>query len=646
MFATTLARPQGLRKLRAMCGLGGIVDFEGAVDVGKVAQMTACLAHRGPDDVGVWDEPGIALGFRRLSILDLSPNGRQPMADPEDRYRLLHNGEVYNYLELRDQLEAHGYRFRTGTDTEVILAAYDHWGKGCVERFNGMWAFALWDRRRRELFCARDRFGIKPFYYRVEGRRLLFASELKAFRAAGVPMAASEARVREFLEHGLIDHTAETFFRGIQQLPPAHILVFGEGGVRLERYWSLEERQFDGDAVAAFRELFFDSIRLRLRSDVTIGTSLSGGLDSSAIACVVDLLMRTENEVTLPVGERQQVFTAYFDRPGLDERPYATDVVRQTRSRSHEISFSSAELLDELPAIVEAQDEPFRSTATPQWFVMRQARQAGVTVMLDGQGGDEVLAGYDGYFGYLFGDLLLGRQFRALATELGAYRRLRDVGAAHAVASMMRPFLPDGVQWAVRSRAGGARRLLHRDLLDHPVTLPATDSVFPDRFRRRLQVVLTQRLPELLRYEDRNSMAHSIEARLPYLDYRIVELMFSVDPRNLISEGRAKMMLRESLADLLPRSVRLRTDKVGFDTPEASWLNGSDSLANFAREVLTSRACRERGWVDAEATEASLQRHTGPPGSPLWRALSLELWAQTFIDGSSAHAPAKAVAAG
>jgi asparagine synthase (glutamine-hydrolysing) len=157
---------------------------------------------------------------------------------------------------------------------------------------------------------------------------------------------------------------------------------------------------------------------------------------------------------------------------------------------------------------------------------------------------------------------------------------------------------------------------------------------------------LTQRLPELLRYEDRNSMAHSIEARLPYLDYRIVELMFSVDPRNLISEGRAKMMLRESLADLLPRSVRLRTDKVGFDTPEASWLNGSDSLANFAREVLTSRACRERGWVDAEATEASLQRHTGPPGSPLWRALSLELWAQTFIDGSSAHAPAKAVAAG
>jgi asparagine synthase (glutamine-hydrolysing) len=627
-----------------MCGLAGIVDFAGAVEGARVAQMTACLVHRGPDDVGMWEEPGVALGHRRLSILDLSPGGRQPMADSQDRYRLLHNGEVYNYVELRDQLEAHGYRFRTGTDTEVILAAYDRWGKRCVERFNGMWAFALWDRHRRELYCARDRFGIKPFYYRLEGRRLVFASELKAFRAAGEPLAASEPRIREFLEHGLIDHTSETFFRNIKQLPPAHVMVFGEGGMHLERYWSLEEREFDGDAAAAFRELFIDSIRLRLRSDVPIGTSLSGGLDSSAVACAVDLLMRTEREVTLPVGARQQVFTAYFDRPGLDERPYAADVVRQTRSKSHTISFTPQELLDELPAMVEAQDEPFRSTATPQWFVMRQAHDAAVTVMLDGQGGDEVLGGYDGYFGYLFGDLLLSGKLRSLVAEVNAYRRLRGVGPAHAVTSMMRPFLPDSVQWAARSRVDGARKLLHPDLRSQPVQLPATDSAFPDRFRRRLQVVLTQRLPELLRYEDRNSMAHSIEARLPYLDYRLVELMFSVEPRNLISEGRAKVVLRESLADLLPQSVRQRTDKVGFDTPEAMWLRGP--LANFAREVLTSGDSRARGWIDVGAAERSLQGHTGPPGSPLWRALSLELWADTFLDGRSVPAYAKAVASG
>ena len=432
-----------------MCGLCGTVDFEGPVDVGQVTQMTACLAHRGPDDVGMWDEPGVALGFRRLSILDLSSAGRQPMADPQDRYRLVHNGEIYNYLELRSELETHGYRFRTGTDTEVILAAYDHWGRRCVERFNGMWAFAIWDRQRRELYCARDRFGIKPFYYRLDGRRLVFASELKAFRAAGQPLAASESRVREFLEHGLIDHTAETFFRGIRQLPPAHILVFGESGVHLEQYWSLEERQFDGDAVADFRELFFDSIRLRLRSDVTIGTSLSGGLDSSAIACVIDrpdahrARSRTSRR-RAPAGLHRLFRPAGARRAALrDRRRPADEARRATRSRSR-----PQELLDELPAIVEAQDEPFRSTTTPQWFVMREAARAGVTVMLDGQGGDEVLGGYDGYFGFVFGDLLLrGR--------LGCSRPLRCVRTAGCGASVPRTRWPRSCGRSYRIRRNG-----------------------------------------------------------------------------------------------------------------------------------------------------------------------------------------------
>jgi asparagine synthase (glutamine-hydrolysing) len=618
-----------------VCGLAGIVDFARPVDAEEVRRMTACLTHRGPDDEGTWAEPGVALGHRRLSILDLSPDGRQPMVDEHDRYRLLHNGEIYNYVELRVALEPHGYRFRTGTDTEVILAAYDHWGSSCVEHFNGMWAFALWDRERRELFCARDRFGIKPFYYRIDGARMAFASELKAFKRLAIPIAANEPRVRDFLEHGLTDHTNETLFRGIQQLPAAHVLTFGREGARLERYWSLEDRSFEGDAVEAFRQLIFDSIRLRLRSDVTVGTSLSGGLDSSAIACVIDRLMRTEAEVTLPVGERQQVFTAYFDQPGLDERPYAEEVVRQTRSKSYMISFSPAELLDELPAIVEAQDEPFRSTSiAAQWFVMRRAREAGVKVMLDGQGGDEVLGGYDGYFGFLFGDLLLQGELRAVATELRAYRRLRGTGHARAIGALTRPFLPERLQWAARSRRRGARGLLHPDLRAEDVDLPVSGNTFPDRFRRRLHLVLTRRLPELLRYEDRNSMAHSIEARLPYLDYRLVELMFSLAPHHLIRDGRAKVILREALRDLLPERVLQRTDKVGFQTPEANWLAGP--LASFAEEVLTTGACRARGYVDVDAARHSIRqqrRRAWEAGSPLWRAVSLELWAQAFVDG-------------
>jgi asparagine synthase (glutamine-hydrolysing) len=627
--------PSREAKLSAVCGLAGIVDFDRSVDVEQVARMTTILAHRGPDDFDTWDEDGVALGHRRLSILDLSREGRQPMADDSGRYRLLHNGEIYNYLELRRELETHGHRFRTNTDTEVILAAYEQWGKFCVRRFNGMWAIALWDRNRRELFCARDRFGIKPLYYRVHGRRLSFASELKAFRADTAPLVANEPLVRDFLEHGLVDHTSETFFRGIHEVRAAHVLTFSEDGLRFEPYWQLEPRAPVGDPVEAFRELFFDSIRLRLRSDVPIGTSLSGGLDSSAIACVIDVFMRKNAKAALAVGERQKVFTAYFEEPGLDERPYAECVVKQTASKSHPVTFSSAELLEHLPAIVEAQDEPFRGTSiAAQWFLMREAQRAKIKVMLDGQGGDEVLGGYDGSFGFLFGDLMLRGDFRSLVAEVGAFRRLREVSFAQAAGALCRPFVPAPVQWAARARATGAHALVHPELRAQPSALPMSENRFPDRFRRRLYLVLTRRLPELLRYEDRNSMAHSIEARLPYLDYRLVELMFSLEPRYLIHDGRAKVILRKALGDVLPRRVRERTDKVGFvDTPEARWLRGE--LGDFAEEVFRSRSCVQREFVDAERAQSRLRHHREgrlEAGFPLWRALSLELWAQTFLD--------------
>jgi asparagine synthase (glutamine-hydrolysing) len=556
------------------------------------------------------------------------------MRDPHDRFRLLHNGEIYNYVELRAELAARGHEFRTGTDTEVILAAYAEWGRDCVRRFNGMWAFVIWDRRRRELFCARDRFGIKPLYYRVDGRRLAFASELKAFKGERGPLRPNASRVRDFLEHGLVDHTDETLFDGIQSVPAAHVLTFDEHGVRSQRYWRLEPRDGPPDAVEAFRETLFDSVRLRLRSDVSIGTSLSGGLDSSAIACAVDHFMRTEAEVALPVGERQQVFTAYFDEPNLDERRYADDVVAQTGAASHQISFSAEDLIGELPAIVEAQDEPFRSTSiAAQWFVMKEAKRSGIKVMLDGQGGDEVLGGYDGYFGFLFGDLMLRGDVRSLLGEITAYRRLRGVSYARAAGSLLRPFVPEPLQWAARSRLRGGSALLHEELRSQPTEVPTLANTFPDRFRRQLYLVLTRRLPELLRYEDRNSMAHSIEARLPFLDYRLVELMFSLDSRYLLEGGRAKVILREAFADVLPQSVRQRTDKVGFGTPEARWLRGP--LGRFCAELFSSGACRNRGFVDAKAAETALRTIRdggGRAGFPLWRAAAVELWAQAFLD--------------
>ena len=269
-----------------MCGLCGIVALGRPPETATVATMAASLDHRGPDGDGAFDDEGVAFGFRRLAIIDLSEAGMQPFASDDGALRLMHNGEVYNYRELRRELEGRGHRFRSASDTEVILRAYEQWGDRCVERFNGMWAFALWDGRKRRLFASRDRFGVKPFYYRWDGGRFAFASELKAFRAAG-PLEPHLPAVRDYLEQGYVDHTDETFFAGIRKLPPAHSLVVDEHGLRLQRYWALEPRaEPDGDATEEVRELFLDAVRLRLRSDVPVGTCLSGGIDSSAIVCV------------------------------------------------------------------------------------------------------------------------------------------------------------------------------------------------------------------------------------------------------------------------------------------------------------------------------------------------------------------------
>ena len=620
-----------------MCGLCGVVALDRPAETETVARMAAELDHRGPDGDGAWDEPGVALGFRRLAILDLSAAGMQPMASADGRLQLVHNGEIYNYRELRAELEAKGHAFRTGTDTEVVLAAYREWGEACVERFNGMWALALWDADRRTLFASRDRFGVKPLYYRLDGARLVFASEPKAFRAdPETALEANRRAVRDYVEQGYADHTAETFFAGISKLPPAHSLTFGPGGLRLRRYWSLEERDAPaGDAAESVRELLVDSVRLRLRSDVPVGTCLSGGLDSSAIACVVDHLLRTEAENARPVGERQRTFTAYFEEPGFDERPFARAVVEQTGADAHWISFDDAALVDALPRIVEGQDEPFGSTSiVAQWFVMRAAKEAGLTVMLDGQGADETLAGYHGYFGPFFADLLAAGRLRDLRAEIAGYRALHGAGAATAAVALARPFVPERVRWLARGRVRGGSSLVHPDLRGLAVTPEPNGSHDDGRLRRQLRLILTARgLPELLRYEDRNSMAHSLEARVPFLDYRLVELLFSLDAGQLIERGKTKAVLRRALGDLLPPVVRDRVDKLGFVTPEARWLRGG--LGELAADVFASRSFAERGFVDADAARRRLERHRSSEaaaGFELWRALNVELWARTFLD--------------
>jgi asparagine synthase (glutamine-hydrolysing) len=342
-----------------MCGLCGIVSLGRPPEIDTTAAMGAALDHRGPDGKGAWHGEGVALGFRRLAIIDLSDAGMQPFGSDDGELQLLHNGEIYNYRELRRELESRGHSFRSQTDTEVVVRAYEEWGDRCVERFNGMWAFALWDGRKRRLFCSRDRFGVKPFYYSWEGERFAFASELKAF-AAAASLQPHLPAVRDYLEQGYVEHTDDTFFAGIRKLPPARSLVVDERGLRTERYWSLEPRDAPDDAAETVRELFLDAVRLRLRSDVPVGTCLSGGIDSSAIVCAVDHLLRTEAENARPVGDRQRTFTAFFEERGFDERPYAEAVVERTRSQPHWVTFDEREHVDVLPLSHKHISEPTR----------------------------------------------------------------------------------------------------------------------------------------------------------------------------------------------------------------------------------------------------------------------------------------------
>ncbi len=618
-----------------MCGICGIVRLGAPPETAAVEAMAAALDHRGPDGNGSFATDGVALGFRRLAIIDLSDAGNQPFASEDGSLQLLHNGEVYNYRELRRELEAKGRRFRSATDTEVILAAYEEWGDACVERFNGMWAIALWDGRKRRLFCSRDRFGVKPFYYRYEDGRLVFASELKAFAAdPETRLAPNPTAVREYLEQAYLDHTEETFFDGIGKLPPAHSLVLDEHGLRTSRYWQLEPQDApDGDAAEEVRSLFLDSLRLRLRSDVPLGTALSGGLDSSAVAVGVDLLLRTEVENARPVGERQRTFTAFFDDAGFDERPYARAVIDRIKAEPHWVSFTAAELVSDLPSIVRSQDEPFGSTSIcAGWYVMRAAGRAGLKVMLDGQGGDEVLAGYRTHLGHHLADLLASGRVGELGSELRSFRDLH--GAKRLATVLAQPFAPERVTRAARARSRGSSAFVHDDLRGVAAPPTANGSRFPTRLRRHQELLLTRRgLPELLRYEDRNSMAHSVEARVPFLDYRLVERLFSLPSRELIARGRTKDVLRRALGDLLPATVRDRRDKLGFVTPERRFLR--EELGDLAEDVFASRSFAERGFVDPEAARMRLRKHRAGElnaGMELWRALNLELWARAFLD--------------
>jgi asparagine synthase (glutamine-hydrolysing) len=650
-----------------MCGIAGLYDRHGRADLGRVQAMSQLLRHRGPDDEGLvlidpvggqWsthggaDTPpavfrsglpwapagthgapatarhGVALAHRRLAIVDLEPTGHQPLCDAAQEMWITYNGEIYNHVELRQELERAGHRFRGTSDTEVIVAAYRQWGEDCLSHLNGMFGFALWDAGRRRLFCARDRLGVKPFYYQYDGHVFAFASEARALVLTQAwRIQPHLPAVRDLLALDWVDHESHTFFEGLRQLPAGHWLAVGEDGFRVERWWTLPD---DGPASGTaadhaheFADLFTDAVKLRLRADVEVGACLSGGLDSSAVLTTAARLRNAG----------LHAFTcAYEEGPAYDERAYVRAVAETTGAQSHVVVPDGSDFWSVFDALADHQGEPTAGQGVySQWQVMKLARQHGLKVLLDGQGGDETLAGYFRYLPTRLRDLAATGQWGRFAALFGPVSD--RLGLATTLLHTFEPWLPAALVGALRRRFGQGKDLVLASRLrkvpsQAPRAARGTRSALWDQLAYD---TLVRQLPSLLRYEDRSSMAFGIETRLPFLDYRLVEFAFSLPDGERLDGTTTKAIARAALGDRVPRLVLERRDKMGFETPTDLWFRGRH--AGEVRRRLT-RSGPFQEWVDPQVVGDALEDFLAGRreiGLQVWRWLSLEAWSRHYL---------------
>src|SRR5258706_1801864 len=552
-----------------MCGIAGILSFEGSVQREHLKKMTDAIAHRGPDGEGFWtnDRANIGFGHRRLSIIDLTETGSQPMHYADGRYTIIFNGEIYNYLELKEFLLQKNYTFHSTSDTEVLLALYDLKKEKALDGLDGMFAFALWDEKEKNLFCARDRFGEKPFYYYQDKNVFAFASEMKALFQLDIPRAINMKHVYDYLLYGTCENmhdTHTTFFESIHQLEAAHYIILDlNGNIARKRYWDINfdhtvsvgeekaEEQFSG--------LFTTSVKRRLRSDVPVGSSLSGGLDSSSIVMMIDKIKHG--------GQLQKTFSARFPGFAKDESPYMNLVTHSSNVEPHFVLPSAESVFNILKKIAYHHEWPVGSmSVTSQYEVMKLAKDNNIKVLLDGQGADEVLAGYTMYWPYYL--MQLFRQGR---------KKYRDVKFGLEELHGYKMPLPSALHFYLQSYS----QKLYNRLQDIKRRMEKADAPFfngiepelvnrykkeknpiykPSHLKEMLYHATTRHgLNELLRYADRNSMAHSVEVRLPFLSHKLVEFAFSLPEEFLIHNGWTKYVLRISMSDILPSEIAWST---------------------------------------------------------------------------------------
>ena len=614
-----------------MCGICGF----NRKDENLCKSMIDTLKHRGPDDEGFYFDENVSLGHRRLSIIDLAL-GHQPIYNEDKSICIVYNGEIYNYKEIRKELE-NKHKFYTNSDTEVIIHAYEEYSFECVKKFNGMWAFCIYDKNKNLLFLSRDRFGIKPLYYHFDGKNFIFASEIKAILQHNVKRIPNDMLIFDCLFYNIVDHTNETFFKGINKVPKGNSAIFNikEKTLKMEKYWEIKVHKEDNENTSTsvnkmdeIKDIFFDSVKLRLRSDVPVGSCLSGGIDSSSIVCAVAKLTDGENTHNL------NTFSAVFPGKEIDESKYIEAVVENTSVKPNFVSPSGEKLMKDLMDLIYYQEEPLPGVEVyTQFQVMKLAREKGLKVLLDGQGGDEILAGYLYFFGYYFKELLKKGELLTLIKEMMYYykkhKRFYEIGM------MLYLFLPYSFKRYIFKREN---KYVNKSFINKYLKKSTyfRDFIDANSLNDSLLKHFEYKLEHLLKYEDRNSMAFSIETRLPFLDYRLVEFLFSLQSSLKIKNGETKFIFREAMKGILPNEILERQDKLGFATPVNEWIKLPE-VSEFIENIINSKSFEKRGYFDVNYIKKLFhnkdkRRFIWSNCEFIWKVVLLELWFRMFID--------------
>jgi len=558
-----------------MCGIAGVISTS-IIEHKNLEALIGPIKHRGPDGSGIWinNEKNVGFAHRRLSIIDLSDNGSQPFHSQSKEYTITYNGEIYNYIEIREILKKKGHQFRTFTDTEVILAAFKEYGYDCLNYFDGMFAFALWDNNKQELFCARDRFGEKPFFYYLNNNRFVFASEIKQFWSYGIDKIIDPEKLERFLlKSEVIDDNAKekTFYKNIISLKAAHFLIYKIGqNPNIKEYWNLKTVKINShynfhDASIKFLELLNKSIQYRLRSDVQVGSSLSGGLDSSAIVYSI-------NSKFLKLNQKQFTFSARFNNYEKDEGEYIDALISELHDINRfDVFLNSDEFEKDIQQIIYHQDEPFQSASIfAQFKVMELVKKNNVTVLLDGQGADELLGGYETLYIEYLKQLFYNRP-DIYTSELTAYNKMH--GSKYGMVDLKKNDTP------LFKLKRETKRLFN-------IKQAVSNTYFSNVLQ---QYICGAQLQQLLRYADRNAMAHSIETRLPFLNHELVEFCFTLPDQFKLKNGWPKFILRKVFDKKITDKIIWRKNKIGYETPENTFMqsNNSQTRIKIARQFVS-----------------------------------------------------------